>query len=193
MFYLSASECRICSCGSMTPMRSLDKNLFAETVFMDDMIRSLDSMIQRSPDGISTKPEIKNKAIIGQFFKAFKEVKENRKKGCVEDQNAAAGGHTKAMLTQLDVSDPADFPEVLTLNLTWAQRNPPANSVLKTLVSIPEMFEVSQLYKHKAAQGQEYALRGMICFAGNHYFAFFRRIFIKIGYLTGLDYSRIEE
>jgi len=174
-------------------MRSLDKNLFAETVFMDDMIRSLDSMIQRSPDGISTKPEIKNKAIIGQFFKAFKEVKENRKKGCVEDQNAAAGGHTKAMLTQLDVSDPADFPEVLTLNLTWAQRNPPANSVLKTLVSIPEMFEVSQLYKHKAAQGQEYALRGMICFAGNHYFAFFRRIFIKIGYLTGLDYSRIEE
>lgn len=33
----------------------------------------------------------------------------------------------------------------------------------------------------------------MICFSGNHYFAFFRRIFIKIGFLTGLDYTRIEE
>ena len=33
----------------------------------------------------------------------------------------------------------------------------------------------------------------MICFGHNHYFAFFRRIFIKIGFLNGLDYSRIEE
>lgn len=33
----------------------------------------------------------------------------------------------------------------------------------------------------------------MICFGHNHYFAFFRRIFIKIGFLPGLDYSRIEE
>ena len=40
---------------------------------------------------------------------------------------------------------------------------------------------------------QKYALRGMICFGHNHYFAFFRRIFIKIGFLNGLDYSRIEE
>lgn len=33
----------------------------------------------------------------------------------------------------------------------------------------------------------------MICFSGNHYFAFFRRIFIKIGYISGLDMSRVEE
>lgn len=33
----------------------------------------------------------------------------------------------------------------------------------------------------------------MICFGHNHYFAFFRRIFIKIGFLNGLDYSQIEQ
>ena len=33
----------------------------------------------------------------------------------------------------------------------------------------------------------------MICFGHNHYFAYFRRIFLKIGFLTGLDYSKIEE
>jgi len=55
------------------------------------------------------------------------------------------------------------------------------------------MFNVSDLYQHKAGQGQDYALRGMICFGHNHYFAFFRRIFIKIGFLNGLDYSRIEQ
>ena len=36
-------------------------------------------------------------------------------------------------------------------------------------------------------------LRGMICFGHNHYFAFFRRIFLKIGFLNGLDFSRVEE
>ena len=93
----------------------------------------------------------------------------------------------------MQVSNPDDFPEVLTLNLSWADRNPASKSVLKTLVSIPEIFDISQLYKHKAPQGQEYTLRGMICFSGNHYYAFFRRIFIKIGFLSGLDYTRIEE
>ena len=93
----------------------------------------------------------------------------------------------------LDARRPEDFPEVFSFNLNWADRNPGATGVLKTLISIPETFNVSDLYENGAGESQEYALRGMICFGHNHYFAFFRRIFIKIGFLNGLDYSKIEE
>ena len=52
----------------------MDKNLFNETVFMPDLVRQFDEMISRSPDAMSPRSEIKHKAIIGQLFKAYKEV-----------------------------------------------------------------------------------------------------------------------
>lgn len=60
---------------------------------MDDLIRKLNSMVERSPDALSSRPEIKNKAIIGKFFEAFKDVQQSRRKGCVDDPKSDAKGH----------------------------------------------------------------------------------------------------
>ena len=93
----------------------------------------------------------------------------------------------------MEVRDSSEFPEVFTFNMNWPDRNPDATGVLKALVAIPEFFNVTDLFNHHKQKPQEYVLRGMICFGHNHYFAYFRRIFLKIGFLNGLDFSRINE
>lgn len=94
--------------------------------------------------------------------------------------------------SHLIANSASDFPEVLSFNLQWLDRNPKPTNVLQSLIAIPELFEVSELYRHNYnGPKQEYVLRGMICFGHNHYFAFFRRIFIKVGFLSGIDYSNI--
>ena len=65
MFFLDARQSRVCTCGKSDAPQTLDRNLFAETVFMEDLVSTLDDMVKKSPDGYSFKPEIKNKAIIG--------------------------------------------------------------------------------------------------------------------------------
>ena len=107
---------------------------------MNELLKSLDCMIAQSPDEKPFKTEFKNKAIIGQFFKALKRVKEDRKKGCVVRDSAEEGSHLSSVVTELTARNSDEFPEVLTLNLTWSERNPHPNAVLKTLISIPEKF-----------------------------------------------------
>ena len=145
MYFLDAKQSRVCSCGKSDKPQILDRNLFAETVYMEDLVSQLDDMIRKSPDAHSYRPEVKHKAIIGGFFSALKQVRENKRQGCIEEDRSSSYC-TSATKTELQVADPADLPEVIPLNLTWADRNPPANAVLKTLASIPEMFNVSDLY-----------------------------------------------
>ena len=71
--------------------------------------------------------------------------------------------------------------------MTWATENPKAKDVLKALISLPEFFEVKQLYRHDVHCNQKYVLRGMICFSNGHYFSFSRRMAIKTDLIDGLD------
>ena len=67
--------------------------MFAEYVFMDDVIRSLDGIIAKSADNWSRISSYRNKAAIGQFFEAFKEVQDSERNGCPNARNANARGH----------------------------------------------------------------------------------------------------
>ena len=40
----------------------------------------------------------------------------------------------------------AKHPEVLTFNLNWDTDSPKASDILRTLISIPEVFDVKDLY-----------------------------------------------
>lgn len=65
MYFLDAKQSRVCSCGKSEKPQILDRNLFAETVYMEDLVGQLDDMIRKSPDAHSYRPEVKHKAIIG--------------------------------------------------------------------------------------------------------------------------------
>ena len=60
--------------------------------------------------------------------------------------------------------------------------------MLKTLVSIKQMFNLRDICNSSKQMSQDYVLRGMICFTeGGHYLAFFRRILIKMEHLVSHD------
>lgn len=78
------------------------------------------------------------------------------------------------------------FPEVFTLNLAW-KKDPHRSSVLKSLIAIPQRFNVQELYNTSKQLPQDYVFRGMICFSeGGHYLGFFRRILIKVEHLVSI-------
>ena len=103
--------------------------------------------------------------------------------------NQELQGHQTHKETLLD----GNMPEVLTFNLNWPDPFPKATDVVKTLLSIKEKFNLKEIYNHERQKPQEYVFKGFICFGHNHYFAFFRRIFQKVGFLQGLEWNRIEQ
>jgi hypothetical protein len=50
------------------------------------------------------------------------------------------------------------------------------------MVTIPEKFQLKELFD-KVPEDPTYVLKGLICYMGAHYLAFFRRILIKYDYL----------
>ena len=58
MFFLSLKQNRMCSCGLKTKPSNLDSNLFADTVFMDGLVKSLDEIIASSPDSNALRKDI---------------------------------------------------------------------------------------------------------------------------------------
>ena len=66
--------------------------------------------------------------------------------------------------------------------------------MLKTLVAIPQIFNLQDLYNSSKQASQEYVFRGMICFAeGGHYLGFFRRILIKVEHLVSISSTSIRQ
>jgi len=85
------------------------------------------------------------------------------------------------------------FPEVFTLNLSWGLE-PKRLSRLKTLIAIPQKFNLRKLYNSSKQPSQEYVFRGMICFGeGGHYLGFFRRILIKIEHLVSINTPSLQQ
>lgn len=65
-------------------------------------------------------------------------------------------------------------------------------SALKTLITIPEHFNLRDLYDSKQQESQDYVIRGMICYSdGGHYLGFFRRILIKVEHLVSASMQDI--
>ena len=88
---------------------------------------------------------------------------------------ASFGTHQSRNVVQLATP----FPEVLTANLVWDQ-TPQPSDILRLLASIPEVMTMDELYECSRRDGEaRYVFRGMVCFQGAHYYAFFRRLFIK--------------
>ncbi len=78
------------------------------------------------------------------------------------------------------------FPEVYSFNLGWGVE-PKRVSVLKTLIAIPQIFNLKELFNSSKQMSQQYVFRGMICYTeGGHYLSFFRRILIKVEHLIGI-------
>ena len=151
---------------------------------MDDLVKTLDSMIE--PEMTNSATQLKT--IIGKLFVGLQEQKSDTREGCVSDSKITSHRHQKKIFLGATANN--EFPEVLSFNLNWLDRNPDPFAVLKSLVSIPELMNVSDVFS--ARDDQQYVLRGMICFGHNHYFAFFRKIFFKACYLNGLDYKNLE-
>ena len=79
-------------------------------------------------------------------------------------------------------------PEVFTLNLNW-DGEPLPTQIFKMMVTIPEKFKIKNLFD-KAPADETYVLKGLICYMGAHYLAFFRRMLIKLDYLA-LDPTKL--
>ena len=70
---------------------------------------------------------------------------------------------------------------MFTMNLNWNE-NPKPTDILKVLASIPETLTMDEMYTCPSEEKIQYAFRGMIVYQGAHYFAFFRRMLIKLDF-----------
>jgi hypothetical protein len=91
-------------------------------------------------------------------------------------------GHVSATSNSLNAT-----PEVFMFNVSWNDE-PLPSQILKFMISIPERFEIKDIFDQSVQGNCTYILKGMIALKGDHYLSFFRRIFMKMDYL-GADYS----
>jgi hypothetical protein len=73
------------------------------------------------------------------------------------------------------------LPEIYTVNLVW-NGAPSPSEILRLMIAIPEKTDLAEIYDLPSSKGSDYAFRGMICFQGAHYIAYFRRILIKFDF-----------
>lgn len=71
-----------------------DQNLFSELVNMDDIVRSIESLIAESPEANALRKDTQLKPIIGSFFDCLREQKRDYHQGCISG-NKAATKHCK--------------------------------------------------------------------------------------------------
>ena len=78
--------------------------MFAQTVFMEPLIKSLDRMIAESPDNASAiRKDTLLRTIIGKFFASFNEQKADASKNCVDRKGQTQAGHSQKRQSMLDV------------------------------------------------------------------------------------------
>ena len=106
----------------------------------------------------------------------------SRQNVCIDNQKTGKDHQSE---TRLGVSS---APEVFTLNLNW-DGEPLPTQILRMMVTIPEKFKIKNLFD-QAPTDETYVLKGLICYMGAHYLAFFRRMLIKLDYLA-LDPTKI--
>ena len=197
-YFIKHQQINKCSCGKKTGIIDLEKNMFSETVFMTQILEGLDAIsnaVKQDHRSTYTTPSVvqsslqKEKsiqAVNGKFFDAIKSQFRCELNSCVLPDQPKNVKHESYSINFL-----AAHPEVLTFNLNWDTDSPRASDILKTLISLPEVLDIKDLYTASQTQSQEYAFRGMICYTYGHYIAYFRRIFLKIGFLSGLDFNNI--
>ena len=58
MFFLNQNRRKICTCGLKTKAENQDSNLFAETVYMEELVRKLDESIKSGPEARAIRKDI---------------------------------------------------------------------------------------------------------------------------------------
>ena len=82
------------------------------------------------------------KAINGKFFEALRAQFKCELNNCVIPDQPKDVKHESYSINYLA----ENHPEVLTFNLNWDTDNPNVNDILRTLISVPEVFNVTDLY-----------------------------------------------
>ena len=93
-------------------------------------------------------------------------------RGCPEEDEKLACLNMKNPVKTLLLN----VPEVITLGLVWTSTSPSVDEIEETLNIIQPELELDELYEIVDIQKQKdkrYKFRGMICFYGRHYNAYF--------------------
>ena len=96
---------------------------------------------------------------------------------CVNSQNGACRYTKSAFKTYIE----APYPDVMIFNVNWFDNSVPYLDTLKFAVSIPQRFQMKDLYCEKETptpgyNDDSYILKGIICFLGAHYMTFVKQI-----------------
>ena len=167
MYFLNHQQLQVCSCSKSSGVLTMDENLFCQYVNMSQMEQSYEQIAMKVASSNMTherlarlhmmtdgEQEVENMVgFYGLFFEALKEQLIQREKHCLTHEANEGGG--TPMLKQRGQSQEhvsyyknllqKPFPEVFTLNLAW-KKDPLRASVLKSLIAIPQKFNVQELY-----------------------------------------------
>lgn len=128
------------------------------------------------PNEVDTKELIDKRYFKSQerFFNLIRQSQELRFKDCVDVLCRSRDQKTYTILSG------AKMPQVLTFNLAWTvseDRQPRVEELLNLLMLLPSTLDpFSTLFKRRSSQSKDelYFLKGMVCFAAQHYYAYFR-------------------
>ncbi|KAL6053374.1 protein deubiquitination [Balamuthia mandrillaris] len=64
-------------------------------------------------------------------------------------------------------------PEVFTIGMVWETNKPSVEAIIETLCSIEQRIQLKDIFDSAPSPDASYMLRGMVCYYGLHYLAFF--------------------
>ena len=126
--------------------------MFSETIFMTQMIEEFTDFTKASQpsrgsfynSAVSSFQQEKELAqLCGRFFEAVQAQFSNKQLSCVYPDQLSSVTHKSSTANYL--AEP--HPEIMTFNLNWDTDSPGVMDILRTLVSIPEEFNITSLYK----------------------------------------------
>jgi len=182
MFAIRKETSQVCDCGERADGVS-EQGSFGERVNVAELQKLFEVEVSYSP----LKPEAKIRDLVGKFVTFVKSSGETWEDGCVADNPTLTKAHRRRRVSSI-----RHAPEVYSFNLSWPLLHPKSSLVLETMISLPEKFDLKELASSEGQSSVVYTLKGLVCYSNNHYFAFFRRIFHKIGYVVGSDHKRAE-
>lgn len=115
-------------------------------------------------------------AITGKLIGISKALHDRQDNYCMYDKNNETS-RCKYKQTTITHYIAAPFPKTFCININWYDNNAPYMDTLRFCASIPQKFELSDLFEVKSHEKcqSSYILQSVVCFLGAHYMTYIKK------------------
>eukprot|EP00743_Colponemidia_sp_Colp-15_P012560 GILK01014338.1.p1 GENE.GILK01014338.1~~GILK01014338.1.p1 ORF type:complete len:801 (+),score=115.39 GILK01014338.1:238-2403(+) len=156
IFWCSFCEQESCRCGATSEVQPYDFSTFTFNAYISELFNPESDQFYTVAEYLHKLPA------------ALARTVRTKKNSCVDTGSDCPFNQT---IREMYIMN---SPEVFTVGLVWPESRPPIQLMIHLLASLTPVLNLKQIFRSSVEDPLAYEFRGMVCYYGMHYIAFFR-------------------